>query len=520
MKATGPRWKLLTILLAIPLLGVLGFRLSPLDESGWGGAITILAVMLAMVFTLIWLLLLSGMPWKHRFRGLLVLVLMGASLGGSIRMEGHMGDFIPQFGWRCAKAVGDVGELDLTGAPAPVSEVITPSPADFPFFLGPNRDNWVSGGLLAADWAQQKPKELWRREIGLGWASFAVVGPYAYTLEQRDAEELVVCYEVRTGKPVWAHRESVRFEESMGGIGPRTTPSVANGKVYSLGATGVLVCLDALTGAVHWRKETLKEFGHENLMWAKSSSPFVVDDLVVVTLGDSDKPSIAAYDTASGELRWQAGDDRSSYATPAVMDLAGKRQLVVVNSSSVTGHDPATGEQLWKHEIGKAPAHNTVPLNAGENRLLVSVGYGRGAWLIEVKKDSDQPSGFKAEEVWHSTKMKTKFADMVIRDGYAYGLDEARLVCLDLKTGQRAWRGKKYGHGQLLGVGNKLLIQSETGDIVIAEASPDGHEVINRFDALTSKTWNHPTLAGRILLVRNDREVVAFEYEGNGSSSE
>ncbi|MFT5187489.1 MAG: outer membrane protein assembly factor BamB, partial [Verrucomicrobiales bacterium] len=505
MKSSAPRWKLLLFLLALPFVLLAGFRLSPLEETGWGGAAAILAIVLALVLATIWLILFSRLSWSRRLLGLVLLSFLGVGLRFSVRKEGHMGNFFPHLAWKWSPKSDEVADsLDITSSTRDAT-ISTSLPGDFPYFLGPNRDNWVSGSLLAPDWHEQTPRELWRRDIGLGWSSFSVAGPYAYTMEQRGDEELTVCYEARTGSPIWVHSENARFSESMGGDGPRSTPAIHQGHVYSLGAEGLLLCLDGLTGEMKWKRDTLAEAEQKNLTWAKSSSPIIVDDTVVITLGNSKDRSLAAFDCVTGEPRWREGEDRSSYATPVLATLAGKRQIVALNGGGVSSHDPANGTILWSHKIGNASAHAASPLIIGDSQVLVSVGYGRGAWLLDIT-----PEG--ATEVWQSNKFKTKFADTVLRDDHVYGLDEGKLTCLRLSDGKRAWRGTRFKHGQMLGVGDKLLIQAEAGEIAIVAAEPDEERILHKFDALSGKTWNHPVLAGRLLLVRNDREAIVYEY--------
>jgi outer membrane protein assembly factor BamB len=390
-------------------------------------------------------------------------------------------------------------------------EISTGGPADFPRFLGSGMDNWVSGELLAEDWYDSEPQELWRKPVGEGWSSFAVAGAYAFTLEQRGDDEVLVCYELATGDAVWVHAEPVRFVESMGGIGPRSTPTVADGKVFAMGATGILNCHDARTGKVLWGKDVLQEVGQGVPRWAKSCSPLVVGDRVIVTLGNKAEKNLAAFAVADGGLIWRSGDDKSSYASPVLATLAGREQVVAIFAKSVGGFGIEDGESLWSFPISNPQSNCASPLIIGGSKVLTGAGYGYGCHLIEVASTS---GGFEAEELWHSKKLKPKFADMVVRGDYVYGLDEGRLVCLALEDGERLWRGTHYGHGQILGVGEHLIVQVEDGAIVVVDASPDGEVVTSDFAALDKRTWNHPVLAGRILLVRNDREMIAYEYPG------
>jgi outer membrane protein assembly factor BamB len=340
-----------------------------------------------------------------------------------------------------------------------------------------------------------------------------VAGGFAFTLEQRGEEEVLVCYELGSGDAVWMHAEPVRFEESMGDDGPRSTPTVAGGKVFALGATGILNCHDARTGELIWGKDVVAEAGQGVPTWGKSCSPLVLDDRVVVTLGNKAEQNLAAFAVDDGKLIWRSGDYSSSYASPVLATLAGVKQVVAIQAKSVDGYAIDDGEILWSFPIGNPQGNCASPLISGD-RVLTGAGYGYGSHLIEIG------DWFAVEELWRSRKLKPKFADMVIRGEFVYGLDEGRLVCLDLEDGARLWRGTNFGHGQILGVGDHLIVQSEKGGIYVVEANRVGEEVVSEFSALNRRTWNHPVLAGRILLVRNDREAIAFEYPGRQGNPE
>ena len=294
----------------------------------------------------------------------------------------------------------------------------------------------------------------------------------------------------------------------MGDDGPRSTPTIIDGKVFSLGATGILNCLDARTGKVIWGKNVLKEVGQSVPTWAKSCSPLVVDGKVIVTLGSEAEKNLAAWDVASGDMVWRSGDYKSSYASPVVATLAGRWQIVAIQQDSVGGYDVASGEELWSFPIGNPQSNCASPLVVGDT-VITSSGYGYGTHRIQI---SAVDGGFEATELWFSKKLKAKFADMVVNGGYLYGLNDGRLVCLELKSGDLKWRGSNYGHGQVLGVGNHMVLQGERGTVFVLEMTPEGEKVTQEVEGLDHRTWNHPALAGRILLVRNDREAIAFEF--------
>jgi outer membrane protein assembly factor BamB len=502
-----PRWRLLVWIEAILVLIWLVLKKVPgIEENGAGGAVDLLLMILVFVVALIWLLLLSRLRWKVRLIGAAAML----ALLGLVKMDGHTGSFFPQFSWRWTKE--SAKEMpEVTGTVAKEGTVISTEGAEhFPRFLGAEMKNWVSGALLPEGWSRSKPKELWRKQIGEGWAAFSVAGDFAYTMEQRGEKEATICYELRTGDVVWVHGEDVRFEESMGDDGPRSTPTVVDGKVFSYGATGILNCLDARTGEMIWGKDVLAEVGQKVPTWAKSCSPLVVDGKVIVTLGKEAEKNLAAFDISNGELVWRAGDYSSSYASPVVATLAGKRQIVAIQQKSVDGYEIENGEILWSFPIGNPQGNCASPLIL-DDTVITSSGYGYGTHRIKITPKSEG-GGFDAEEMWHSGKLKAKFANMVVKDGGVYGLNEGRLVCLNLEDGSLRWRGSNFGHGQLLGVGDHMIVQTENGGISIVEISPEEEKVVREFDALEHRTWNNPVLAGRILLVRNDREAIAFEF--------
>lgn len=499
------RWKLLVRIEAVLIvLWVILRNIPALEEAGAGGSVNLLFVALVALSLVFWLVLASGLAWKNRLIGVLGVVLLFVL----VKMDGHTGSFFPQFSFRWTKkAATEIPEL--TGQVAREGTVLeTSGPENFPRFLGEAMNNRVSGEGLPSGWFGSAPAEVWRRTTGEGWSSFSVAGGYAFTMEQRGEYEITLSYELETGNPVWVHQEKVRFEESMGDDGPRSTPTIFGGKVFSLGSTGILNCLDARTGESIWRKNVLEEAGQSVPQWAKSCSPLIVDDKVVVTLGSEAKENLAAYALSSGKLVWRSGDYPSSYASPVVAELAGKRQIVALQQKSVDGYDIETGSILWSFPIGNKQGNCASPQVVGDT-VITSCGYGYGTHRIRIEKTA---GGFEASEMWHSRKLKSKFADFVVHEGCVYGLNDGRMVCLDLEDGSMKWRGTNFGHGQLLGIGGHAVVQHETGEISILELSSSEEKVVNEFEALEHRTWNHPVLAGRFLLVRNDREAIAFKF--------
>jgi len=394
------------------------------------------------------------------------------------------------------------------------------TPHDYPRFLGKGYWAEAEGVELETDWKQRPPRELWKQEIGAGWSSFAIVGDYAVTQEQRGDAEMVVCYEARTGKVAWSHSDPVRWDPSargsLGGVGPRATPTVHDGKAITHGATGIVNCLDACTGELLWSRRTLEENGAEPVMWGKANSPLIVDDRVVISVGGRNNASLVAYDIATGEKAWGAGSRRSSYASPVLTTIAGVRQILSVNEDYLTAHDADDGRVLWEfpwpgHSDTDATASQPVPV--GEDRVFLSKGYSQGAELVQVERDSD--GKFSATSVWKNRSvMRTKMCNIVLDDGYVYGLSEGILQCIELETGRSQWKKRRqpeFGHGQIILVGDVVLLLSELGELILFEATPEKYRELASLPALEGVTWNNPALAGNLLLVRNAEQAACFE---------
>ena len=350
---------------------------------------------------------------------------------------------------------------------------------------------------------------LWRRPIGPGWSSFAISGDLIYTQEQRGDEEIVAAYKRSTGEPVWRHRDPVRFYESNGGAGPRATPTLSNGRVYSFGATGILNALDAATGAVLWSKNVGSETAMDVPEWGFTSSPLVVDDVVVVLPGGPNGHSVAAYDRRTGRLAWTALDDRQAYEAPMLATIRGVRQIVVLSAERLLGLSTDGRRVLWEYPWVTFQGINAAqPIVLSDSRVFVSSGYGVGAAVIEIEAEGD---GFGVREVWRNIRMKNQFSASVVHDGFIYGLDEAILACVDAATGELKWKGGRYGYGQLVIAADRLIVLTEDGDLAIVSATPERHVELSRGPALDGKTWNHPAIDGGRLLVRNLQEMAMFE---------
>lgn len=452
---------------------------------------------------LVWWVFVSRLRWRTRFVGLATVGFMGAALCTLFKLQGVSGDRIPNVEWRWQRRAPASSSAVTRGLAVPSSATTR---ADFPQFLGPNRNGILLGPKLARDWVARPPELVWRRPVGAGWAGFAVAGRDAVTLEQSGDQEVVLCLDSYTGAPRWRHAYAASYEDASAGAGPRSVPTIAGDLVLTAGATGILTCLDRASGRLLWGHDVLKESGAMVPSWGYSCSPLVTDGLVIMASGGAGR-SLVAYRLRTGEFAWGGGEAPAGYSSPALGVLGGMRQLLNFHAQGVAGHDPDTGQKLWDWPVNPVP-HVANPLIIGDDRVLVSAGYGFGAELLEISRRADRTWG--ASRVWKSIRMKAKFTNIVAKDGHVYGLDDGTLACLSLTDGSQRWKDGRYGHGQALQVGSLLLLVTETGDLVLVNPVVEELRELARFRALNGKTWNPPSLAGDLLLVRNDREAACF----------
>ena len=365
----------------------------------------------------------------------------------------------------------------------------------------------------APRWPHQPPgaaglEPMWSQPIGGGYASFVVAHGVAFTIEQRREQEVVAAYDLATGHELWTHAWDEDFREPMGGPGPRATPAWHAGRVYALGATGQLWCLEADTGDVIWERDILSDSQATNLTWAMSAAPLVVDDLVIVQPGGAPGWSVVVYNRNTGDVVWHALDDVQAYTSPMTATLASVRQVLTVTASRAVGLDVRDGQLVWEHPwlVGPPPSM-AQPVLIGDDRVFLS-GSGAGATVIELSRANDR---FTVETVWSNNRMKNKFSSSVLHEGYIYGLDGAILACIDAATGEIQWKGGRYGYGQLLLASGHLVVVTERGDLVLVRATPAGHEEVASSGAIEGKTWNVPAFADGKLLVRNARQMAAFD---------
>jgi outer membrane protein assembly factor BamB len=500
-----------------------GVLVAPLCHPSMVFGLLTLGLPLVLTTWTAWMLVAqwAGLPWKRW--GTLAVVTLTWGLFTPVRIDGVNGDLQADMRWRWATSAEDLflaekaraGTVDPGSRAGPEGQApVTLGAGDWAEFRGPDRDGVIHGVRIATDWATAPPRLLWRQRVGPAWSSVIVIGDRLYTQEQRGEREAVVCYHAATGKEVWAHEDTARFWEAVSGAGPRATPTFADGRIYTLGGTGILNCLDAATGQRRWAHDLVAEAGAVAPLWGFSGSPLVADGNVIVFAGGKGDKTLLAYRAESGDPAWAAAGGPGSYSSPQLATLAGKRQCLMLTDGGLTAVDPQGGGLLWKYGLAMPGAPRTAQAHVvGATELVVPSLAGPGVEWVAVTPAGDN---WHVERLGQTTDLKPEFPDVVVYQDHVYGFHLNSFCCVDLATGRRCWRAGRYGRGEVMLLADQglLLVVSETGEVVLLSADPTRHEELGRFQALDGKTWNHPVIAHGRLYVRNAEEMACYELEG------
>jgi len=379
-------------------------------------------------------------------------------------------------------------------------------PGDWTEFRGDDRRGEAHGLKIATDWQSHPPKQVWRQRIGPAWSSMLILGNRLFTQEQRGELEAVVCLDTATGHELWAHQYKARFFDGQAGAGPRSSPTFSAGRLYTLGASGVLNCLEAASGKPCWSRDIVADSGAPLPMWGFSSSPLVVDGLVIVYAGGKGDKGLLAYRAPTGKPAWSVATGPVSYSSPQVATIQRRKQVLFLSDAGLVGLEPATGKILWEHKApGSSVWRVALPRQIDEQGVVFG-SEDLGLVRLDLAQATPSPR-------WDSRALRPAYNDFVSSDGFIYGFDESFFCCVDAATGKRRWKAGRYGHGQVLLIADQriLLVISETGEAVLVSARPDQHEELGRFQAVNGKTWNHPAIAHGCLYVRNAEEIACYK---------
>lgn len=393
---------------------------------------------------------------------------------------------------------------------------------DWPRFRGPNQDGISPDTGLLKEWPSDGPEKLWTyQDAGMGYSGVVIAGGRLYTLGTRGSEVTAVAVDIETGKEIWAtsFASDTGQEYSTGwGGGPRSSPTVADGKVYVLGPNGDLACLDAEDGKKVWDKNIQKDFSGQMGGWGYSESPLVDGDLVIVAPGGG-SDSVVALDKESGSKKWGAdvsGAGKAEYATILAAEIGGKKQYIKFFDKVLAGIDPESGGVIWTGAFPKgATAVIPTPI-VKDNRVYVTAGYNAGCKMFQI-------DGSEATDVWENGDMEVHHGGAVRVGDHIYGLSSRGITCQSWETGEVVWSDRGPGKGAItVADGMLYCVDENRGGCHLVEATPDGYNLKSSFildpqdpdRPGQGKVWTHPVVIGGKLFLRDQRYVTAYNVKG------
>ncbi|HEY0073259.1 MAG TPA: PQQ-binding-like beta-propeller repeat protein [Abditibacteriaceae bacterium] len=361
----------------------------------------------------------------------------------------------------------------------------------WPEYRGPKRDGisretgWFGDG---------EPELVWKANVGAGFSSVSVANGRAYAMGNSNNQDTIYCFDAATGKGVWKYSYPCDLMANSHEGGPSATPTVDGNMVYTYSKQGHLHAIDATNGQVAWKKDVVREMGGQIPQWGITSTPAVYGNALYVMTG-APNACVTAFDKKSGNILWKAGKSAPSYAALQVFDWKGAPYLAVFNAGGVEFMDVKNGKSLWSYPWKtEYDVNAAIPIIEGD-KVFISSGYGTGAAMLQSTANNAL--------LWKTRDMKNHFNASVLLNGYIYGFDESELTCLDMKSGRKMWSQGRLGKGSLIASDNKLIILSERGELVIAEANPQGFKELSRAQILGGKCWSAPSLANGRIYARN-----------------
>lgn len=386
----------------------------------------------------------------------------------------------------------------------------TAAAADWPNWRGPNYNGVSSETGFLTSWPKEGPKVLWKASIGTGFSSMAISKGRVYAMGNIKNSDILYCFDANNGTEIWKQSYPCPLLDKNHEGGPSATPMVDGDAVYVFSKNGDCLRFEAATGKIVWQKNITKELELKQPTWYFASSPFIIDNLIILNAGSMG----TALNKTDGSLVWENGRGVSGYTTAVPFTTGGQKCVVLVGAREIFGLIVANGKIIWKTSWKTSYDINAADPIILDDTMFVSSGYSTGCALFKIG-----PEGLT--EIWQNKNIRNHFNSSVLWDGFIYGFDGqagggGQLVCLDYKTGLTKWARKGFGTGSLMLADGKLIILSEDGKLVIAEASPQEYKELASAKILTGKCWTVPVLAnGRIYARNANGQLVCIDVKSN-----
>ena len=380
---------------------------------------------------------------------------------------------------------------------------------DWTQFRGPNRSGISTENIADSQMSDPAPELIWKKNIGCAFSEITISGDKLYTTLSEKTDSLsgweyLAAFDAQTGKEIWRNKiDSIFIDPDDFGDGPRSTPLVSQNMIFSFSSYGKLTAHSISDGKQLWQVDFITEFGSKTPRWGFSSSPVIVDGVLIIEAGGTEDRAFTAFDPASGKLLWAKGKGNASYCSPLVAEIDGQTQIIFANQKTLSSYN-SKGETLWTYAM-KMNGPTAMPTLVDSNKIFICTVRSSGFEIVEVKDNA-------VTEVLQAPTMKNDYSSTLYYDGHLYGFNVAALQCISAETGEKKWTKRGFGKGSLILVGDKLLVLSDKGLLIQVKADPTAYSEQRRFQAIKGKSWTAPSFVNGKIYLRNQSEMACYKF--------
>lgn len=388
---------------------------------------------------------------------------------------------------------------------------------DWPQWRGPNRDGVLTPSSSPKSWPASL-KFKWKNTVGAGHSSPIVVNGKVYVFSRQGENETVSCFNLDSGQLIWRKDYPAPYEMNYAayahGKGPKSTPVLQRGKLYTFGISGIISCFDAENGALVWRKEFSKQFAKTSPLYGVAMSPLVESNMLIAHVGGSNQGALVALEAQTGHTIWSWQGDGPGHSSPVVVDLAGTRQIVTQSQNYCVGIEAANGQMLWRIPFKTDYDQNIVTPVVYKDMVIFS-GLDKATMAVKIIK---QATAWSAQQVWSNSEVSMYMNSPVLSGDLLFGLSHQRrgqFFCLDARTGATLWKseGRQGNNAAIIGAGDVLFLLTTSGELIVARSSAKNFEPVAKYSVADSETWAHPVVLGKQILIKDASTLALWSLE-------